>query len=109
MPVVHVHLWKGFSEGNIPKVIGGITEVFVNLGSRVTPLKSLFMKFPSLIGELKGNRQPNRGRTQSHPNTFFNFFLKKEERLEFGHFHHEFVFFDPIGEPAVELLGIGFP
>ncbi|NVM28458.1 MAG: tautomerase family protein [Candidatus Helarchaeota archaeon] len=32
MPVVHVHLWKGFSEGNIPKVIGGITEVFVNLG-----------------------------------------------------------------------------
>ncbi len=32
MPIVHVHVWKGFSEENIKKVIGGITKVFTDLG-----------------------------------------------------------------------------
>ena len=32
MPVVHVHLWKGVSEPIIEKIIGGITDVFVNVG-----------------------------------------------------------------------------
>ena len=32
MPVVHVHLWKGFSEEKINEVIEGITGVFVKLG-----------------------------------------------------------------------------
>ena len=32
MPIVHVHVWKGFSEENIKKVISGITGVFTDLG-----------------------------------------------------------------------------
>ena len=32
MPVIHVHVWKGFSEEKINEVIEGITKVFVNIG-----------------------------------------------------------------------------
>ena len=31
MPVVHVHLWPGFSEEKIKEVIKGITEVFTKM------------------------------------------------------------------------------
>ncbi len=31
MPIVHVHLWKGFSEEKVKQVIEGITEVFVDM------------------------------------------------------------------------------
>ena len=32
MPLVQVYVWKGFSESNIKKVIGGITDVFTEMG-----------------------------------------------------------------------------
>lgn len=31
MPVVHVHVWEGFSEEKIKEVIKGITEVFTKM------------------------------------------------------------------------------
>ncbi|MHA1125762.1 MAG: tautomerase family protein [Candidatus Heimdallarchaeota archaeon] len=31
MPIVHVHIWEGFSEEKIKEVIGGITKVFVDM------------------------------------------------------------------------------
>ena len=31
MPVVHVHLWEGFSESKIKEVIAGITDVFTKM------------------------------------------------------------------------------
>ena len=32
MPIVHVHVWKGFSNEAKKRVIAGITRVFVDLG-----------------------------------------------------------------------------
>jgi 4-oxalocrotonate tautomerase len=32
MPIIHVHLWKGFSEEKINEIIEGITNVFVKIG-----------------------------------------------------------------------------
>lgn len=32
MPVIHVNVWEGFGAKNAKTVIGGITEVFVDLG-----------------------------------------------------------------------------
>ena len=31
MPIVHVHLWKGFSEEKVKQIIEGITKVFVDI------------------------------------------------------------------------------
>lgn len=31
MPIVHVHLWKGFSQEKINEIIAGITKVFVDI------------------------------------------------------------------------------
>lgn len=32
MPIVHVHVWKGFSNEAKEKVIAGMTRVFVDMG-----------------------------------------------------------------------------
>lgn len=31
MPIIHVHIWEGFSEEKIKEVIEGITKVFVSM------------------------------------------------------------------------------
>jgi 4-oxalocrotonate tautomerase len=32
MPIVHVHVWKGFSNEAKKRVIAGVTRVFVDMG-----------------------------------------------------------------------------
>ena len=32
IPLVHVNMWKGISSEAVEKIIGGITQVFIDLG-----------------------------------------------------------------------------
>ena len=54
MPIVHVHVWKGFSEENIKKVIGGITDVFVNIGIPTRAVEVVIHEIPKTHWGIEG-------------------------------------------------------
>ncbi len=63
MPVVHVNVWKGFSEENIKKVIVGITDVFVNIGIPRQVVEVIVYEIPKYHWGLDG-----KSATESRPN-----------------------------------------
>ncbi len=46
MPVVEVKMWKGRTEEQIKDIIKGITEVFVNQGSKPETVRVLIQEYP---------------------------------------------------------------
>jgi len=54
MPIVHVHVWKGFSEESIKKVISGITDVFVNLGIPTRAVEVVIHEIPKKHWGIEG-------------------------------------------------------
>ncbi|MBC7131248.1 tautomerase family protein [Candidatus Bathyarchaeota archaeon] len=46
MPLVHVYVWKGFSEDAKRKVIDGVTRVFVELGVPAEAVEVLVHEVP---------------------------------------------------------------
>ncbi|MCS7108742.1 MAG: 2-hydroxymuconate tautomerase family protein [Sulfolobales archaeon] len=46
MPVVHVYVWKGFSNEAKKKVIAGITKVFTDLGIPVHAVEVIIHEIP---------------------------------------------------------------
>ncbi|MFX0051131.1 MAG: 4-oxalocrotonate tautomerase family protein [Candidatus Hodarchaeota archaeon] len=46
MPVVHVHIWKGFSEERIKEIIEGITKVFVKTGIPAQAVEVIIHEIP---------------------------------------------------------------
>ena len=63
MPVVHVHLWKGFSEEGIKKVISGITNVFVEMGIPLPAVEVIIHEIPKSHWGIEGKPA-----TESRPN-----------------------------------------
>jgi len=67
MPIVHVYVWRGFSEGAKKRAIAGITEVFAEMGVPKEAVEVLIHEVPKedwgIGGEpaserLKGARPP---------------------------------------------------
>ncbi|MFX0184522.1 MAG: 4-oxalocrotonate tautomerase family protein [Candidatus Hodarchaeota archaeon] len=46
MPVVHVHIWKGFSEERIKEIIEGITNVFMKTGIPAQAVEVIIHEIP---------------------------------------------------------------
>jgi len=46
MPVVHVNVWKGFSNENKKKVITGITKVFTEIGIPAEAVEVVIHEIP---------------------------------------------------------------
>ncbi|MCE7744779.1 MAG: 4-oxalocrotonate tautomerase [Candidatus Heimdallarchaeota archaeon] len=64
MPVVHVHLWHGFSEEKIKEVIKGITEVFTKMNIPVHAVEVLIHEVPKSHWGIEGKPA-----TESRPDT----------------------------------------
>ena len=54
MPVVHVHLWKGFSEEKINEIIKGITDVFVKIGIPSRAVEVIVHEIPNTHWGVEG-------------------------------------------------------
>ena len=54
MPVVHVNVWKGFSEEKIRQVITGITDVFVNIGLPARAVEVIIHEIPKSHWGIEG-------------------------------------------------------
>ncbi|MHA1729414.1 MAG: tautomerase family protein [Promethearchaeota archaeon] len=63
MPIIHVHLWKGFPEEGIKQVIGGITDVFVNMGIPPQAVEVVIHEIPKSHWGIEGKPA-----TESRPN-----------------------------------------
>ncbi len=46
MPVVHVHIWEGFTQTKINELIKGITEVFTKMGIPQQAVEVLIHEVP---------------------------------------------------------------
>jgi 4-oxalocrotonate tautomerase len=46
MPIVHVHVWKGFSDEAKKKVIAGMTKVFVDMGIPAEAVEVVIHEIP---------------------------------------------------------------
>ena len=46
MPIVHVHVWKGFGEEKARVVMQNITQVFVDLGIPVNAVEVIVHEIP---------------------------------------------------------------
>lgn len=54
MPVVHVHIWKGFSEAKINEIIKGMTEVFTNMGISAQAVEVIIHEIPKTHWGIEG-------------------------------------------------------
>ena len=54
MPIVHVHLWKGFSEDNINKIIAGMTNVLVDIGIPQHAIEVIIHEIPKTHWGIEG-------------------------------------------------------
>ncbi|MFX0085925.1 MAG: 4-oxalocrotonate tautomerase family protein [Candidatus Hodarchaeota archaeon] len=54
MPVVHVHVWKGFSEERIKEIIEGITNVFVKTGIPSHAVEVIIHEIPKTHWGIEG-------------------------------------------------------
>lgn len=64
MPVIHVHLWEGFSEEKIKEVIEGITEVFTKMSIPKQAVEVLIHEVPKSHWGIDGKPA-----TESRPDT----------------------------------------
>lgn len=46
MPIVHVYVWKGFSNGAKKKVIAGMTKVFADIGVPAEAVEVIIHEVP---------------------------------------------------------------
>ncbi|MEM2943885.1 MAG: 4-oxalocrotonate tautomerase family protein [Methanomassiliicoccales archaeon] len=56
MPIVHVHVWKGFSDEAKKSVIAGITEVFSKLGVPAQAVEVVIHEIPMESWGVGGER-----------------------------------------------------
>lgn len=54
MPVVHVHIWEGFSEAKIKEIIKGITEVFTNMNIPSHAVEVIIHEIPKTHWGIEG-------------------------------------------------------
>ena len=54
MPVVHVNVWKGFSEENIKKIISGFTKVLVDMGIPLQAIEIIIHEIPKTHWGIEG-------------------------------------------------------
>ncbi|MEA2070343.1 MAG: tautomerase family protein [Asgard group archaeon] len=54
LPVIHVHLWSGFTEENIKKVIEGITDVFTDMNIPKQAVEVLIHEIPKSHWGIEG-------------------------------------------------------
>ena len=54
MPVIHVHIWKGFSEERIKEIIEGITNVFVKTGIPAQAVEVIIHEIPKAHWGIEG-------------------------------------------------------
>ena len=54
MPVVQVHLWEGRTEEQIKEIIAGITNVFVEMGSKPESVRVLVQDYPKTHWGMNG-------------------------------------------------------
>ena len=66
MPVIHVHIWKGFTEAGIKKIISGITDVFVNMGIPLQAVEVLIHEVPKTHWGIEG-KPASESRPDSKP------------------------------------------
>ena len=66
MPVVHVHLWKGFSEERIKELIEGITNVFVKTGIPTQAVEVIIHEIPKTHWGIDG-KPATESRKDSQP------------------------------------------
>ncbi len=54
MPIIHVNMWKGISEGIVKQIISGITKVFVDMGIPVRAVEVLVHEVPKTHWGIEG-------------------------------------------------------
>ena len=54
MPIVHVHVWEGFSEENIKNIISGFTDVFVKMGIPAHAVEIIIHEIPKSHWGIEG-------------------------------------------------------
>lgn len=60
MPVVHVYVWKGFSDAAKKRVIAGITKVFTDLGVPAEAVEVLLHEVPKENWGVSGEQASER-------------------------------------------------
>lgn len=60
MPIVHVHVWKGFSNEAKKKVIAGITRVFVEMGIPAEAVEVVIHEIPKEAWGVAGEQASER-------------------------------------------------
>jgi 4-oxalocrotonate tautomerase len=56
MPVIHVYVWKGFSDEAKKKVIEGITKVFIELGIPKEAVEVIIQEVPMENWGIEGKK-----------------------------------------------------
>jgi 4-oxalocrotonate tautomerase len=67
MPIVHVHVWKGFGPKPAKTVIQGITQVFVELGIPQQAVEVVIHEIPKSHWGVAGEPASERLKDESPP------------------------------------------
>jgi len=55
MPIIHVNMWKGISEGKVKQIISEITKVFVDMGIPAHAVEVLVHEVPKAHWDIECN------------------------------------------------------
>jgi 4-oxalocrotonate tautomerase len=54
VPVIHVNMWKGISEGKVKEIITGITKVFIDMGIPAHAVEVIVHEIPKSHWGIEG-------------------------------------------------------